>query len=116
MPANFHKSLELFSLHRAIAVGSDCVIVVEGFLDCMRVFDAKKLELAGGAEAFTKLASDAKAGVTTAVERLGEVQGIAAQASFRAIAILPAILLVVFGAIWLYDRSKGGYKAVKLHD
>src|SRR5207302_1814765 len=80
------------------------------------IFDAKKLELAGGAEAFTKLASDAKAGVTTAVERLGEVQGIAAQASFRAIAILPAILLVVFGAIWLYDRSKGGYKAVKLHD
>ena len=27
---------------------------------------------------------------------------------------LPAILLVVFGAIWLYDRSKGGHKAVKI--
>ena len=38
----------------------------------------------------------------------------AAQASFRAVAILPAILLVVFGAIWLYDRSKGGFKAVKI--
>ncbi|MDP9171670.1 MAG: MFS transporter [Acidobacteriota bacterium] len=40
---------------------------------------------------------------------LGE--GLAAQASFRAVAILPAILLIVFGAIWLYDRSKGGFKA-----
>jgi len=30
------------------------------------------------------------------------------------VAILPAILLIVFGAIWLYDRSKGGFKAVKL--
>jgi hypothetical protein len=41
-------------------------------------------------------------------------EGMAAQISFRAVAILPAILLVVFGAIWLYDRSKGGFKAVKI--
>ena len=40
--------------------------------------------------------------------------GGAAQASFRAVAILPAILLVVFGAIWLYDRSKGGFKPTKI--
>jgi MFS family permease len=79
------------------------------------IFDAKKLELAGGAEAFTKLANDAKAGLAPAVDRLAEVQGIAAQASFRAVAILPAILLVVFGAIWLYDRSKGGFKPVKMN-
>ena len=38
----------------------------------------------------------------------------ASQTSFRAVAILPAILLIVFGAIWLYDRSKGGFKPVKL--
>jgi hypothetical protein len=30
------------------------------------------------------------------------------------VAVLPAILLVVFGAIWLYDRSKGGFKPVKM--
>ena len=30
------------------------------------------------------------------------------------VAILPAILLVVFGAIWLYDRARGGYKAEKI--
>jgi MFS family permease len=41
-------------------------------------------------------------------------EGMAAQISFRAVAILPAILLFVFGAIWLYDRSKGGFKAVKI--
>jgi MFS family permease len=41
-------------------------------------------------------------------------EGVAAQVSFRAVAILPAVLLLVFGAIWLYDRSKGGFKAVKL--
>ena len=34
------------------------------------------------------------------------VLGIAAQTSFRAVAILPAVLLVVFGAIWLYDRGR----------
>jgi hypothetical protein len=37
---------------------------------------------------------------------LERVLGIAAQTSFRAVAILPAVLLVVFGAIWLYDRGR----------
>jgi MFS family permease len=69
-----------------------------------RIFDAKKIEAAGGEEAFQKLSGD----------RLQQVLGVAAQASFRAVALLPAILLVVFGAIWLYDRSQGGSKAVKL--
>jgi hypothetical protein len=30
------------------------------------------------------------------------------------VAILPAILLVVFGAIWLYDRARGGYRAERI--
>ena len=68
------------------------------------IFDSKKIEAAGGPEAFKALSGD----------RLNEVLGIASQASFKAVAILPAILLIVFGAIWLYDRSKGGFKAVKL--
>ncbi len=42
----------------------------------------------------------------------GKVVG--SQMSFRVVAILPAALLFVFGAIWLYDRSKGGFKPVKL--
>lgn len=69
-----------------------------------KIFDTKKVELAGGEQAFKALGGD----------QLDAVLGGAAQASFRAVAVLPAILLVVFGAIWLYDRSKGGHKAVKL--
>ena len=69
-----------------------------------RIFDAKKIEAAGGEAGFQALSGD----------RLQQVLGQAAQASFRAVAILPAILLLVFGAIWFYDRSRGGFKAVKL--
>jgi hypothetical protein len=42
----------------------------------------------------------------------GEI--VASQMSFRVVAILPAILLFVFGAIWLYDRSKGGFRPQRL--
>jgi MFS family permease len=68
------------------------------------IFDAKKIEVAGGEAAFQALKG----------ADLDRVLGVAAQTSFRAVAILPAILLLVFGAIWLYDRSKGGYKAVRI--
>jgi DNA primase len=37
LPGGFHKSLELYNLHRAIATGSQTVIVVEGYFDCVRV-------------------------------------------------------------------------------
>jgi fucose permease len=59
------------------------------------IYDAKKIEVAGGEAAFSALQPGAE---------LERVLGIAAQTSFRAVAILPAVLLVVFGAIWLYDR------------
>jgi DNA primase len=36
----FRKSIELFNLHRALETASDCVIVVEGFFDCMLVHQA----------------------------------------------------------------------------
>jgi MFS family permease len=70
-----------------------------------RIFDSKKIEVAGGEEAFKALSGD----------KLDQVLGIASQSSFRAVAVLPAVLLVVFGAIWLYDRSKGGFKPVKMN-
>jgi MFS family permease len=44
--------------------------------------------------------------------RSGEV--VASQMSFRLVAVLPALLLFVFGAIWLYDRSHGGFKPARL--
>jgi MFS family permease len=70
-----------------------------------RIFDSKKIEVAGGEGAFKTLSGD----------KLDQVLGIASQSSFRAVAVLPAILLIVFGAIWLYDRSKGGFKPVKMN-
>jgi MFS family permease len=69
-----------------------------------KIFDTKKVELAGGDAAFSALTGD----------KLNQVLGMASQASFQAVAVLPAILLIVFGAIWFYDRSKGGFKASKL--
>jgi DNA primase len=40
MPAGFRKAWELFNLHRAAATGSQTVIVVEGYFDCLRVHRA----------------------------------------------------------------------------
>lgn len=34
--------------------------------------------------------------------------------ALRYIVILPLVLIGIFGAVWLYDRGRGGYKAVKL--
>jgi MFS family permease len=71
------------------------------------IFDRAKVELAGGQTAFSLLEK-------TGGSELERILGIAAQRSFLYVAILPAVLLVVFGAIWLYERSKGGFKQVKL--
>jgi len=46
LPTGFHKSLELFNLHRVLAAGSTTVIVVEGYFDCMRVHQAGFPEVA----------------------------------------------------------------------
>jgi MFS family permease len=69
------------------------------------IYDNQKIETAGGEAAFNAL----KPG-----PELERVLGIAAQVSFRDVAALPAILLVVFGGIWLYDRSRGGFRAETL--
>ena len=69
-----------------------------------RIFDNTKVDLAGGDTAFNALP----------VDRLDTILGIAAQTSFRYVAILPAILLLVFGVIWLNERRLGGFKQVKL--
>jgi MFS family permease len=71
------------------------------------IFDRTKVALAGGDAAFKAL--EARGGA-----ELDAILGSAAQTSFRYVAILPAILLIVFGAIWLSDRAKGGYKPEQL--
>ena len=69
------------------------------------IVDKEVARLAGGAEAYRNMAAG---------PQLDHFKGIAAQLSFKEVAIVPAVLLIVFGAIWLYDRSKGGFKAKKV--
>ena len=69
-----------------------------------KIFDRAKIRAAGGEEAFKALSGD----------KLNDVLIYASQHSFRIVAILPAILLVVFGAIWLYDKARGGYRPEKI--
>src|SRR5260221_1083345 len=71
-----------------------------------KIFDSKAIEAAGGEAAFKALAGDG----------LTRVLALASQESFRKVAILPAILLLEFGAICLHDKSKGGYKPVRIED
>lgn len=40
LPPRFHKTLELFNLHRAAATPTKTVILVEGYFDCLRVHQA----------------------------------------------------------------------------
>ena len=69
------------------------------------IYDTKKVEAAGGDAAFNAL---------TARSGTGPRVGYRSADSFRYVAILPAILLIVFGGIWMYDRSRGGFKATKI--
>jgi MFS family permease len=68
------------------------------------IFDAAKIRAADGEQAFKELSG----------QKLVDVLSYASQYSFRVVAILPAVLLLVFGAIWLHDKSRGGFKPVRL--
>ena len=85
-------------------MGTGATLAIYFFLPVMgRVFDATKIKEAGGEVAFKALKGDALEGVLAT----------ASQTSFRAVAILPAALLVVFGIIWLYEiKRRVGLKAV----
>jgi MFS family permease len=69
-----------------------------------KIFDSAKIRAAGGAEQFNAATGS----------QLNAALVYASQFSFRMVAILPALLLVVFGAIWLYDRARGGYAPEKI--
>ncbi|HCS27008.1 MAG TPA: MFS transporter [Spongiibacteraceae bacterium] len=60
------------------------------------IFDSAKIEAAGGLEQLMTLEGEAMA----------EVLRYASIESFQAVALLPLILLPVFGFIWLRDRAK----------
>jgi MFS family permease len=60
------------------------------------IFDSAKAEAAGGAEQLARLSPEAM----TEVIRFASVE------SFQAVAIVPLLLLPVFGVIWVMDRKR----------
>jgi len=68
------------------------------------IFDAAKLEAAGGVEKLANLTGS----------ELAEVIRFASVESFQAVAIAPLILLPVFGFIWWRDHRSGGYQPVSI--
>jgi MFS family permease len=63
-----------------------------------KIYDRAKLERAGGEQAFAALLPGPE---------LHQVLAYAAEKSFQTIAIVPVILLGIFGAIWLVERKRG---------
>ncbi len=62
------------------------------------IFDREKLALAGGPDALAALTGP----------QFDAVLQSAAQVSFETLALLPAVLIAVFGAIWAWDRQHSG--------
>jgi MFS family permease len=61
------------------------------------IYDRAKLEAAGGEDAFAAL---------TPGPELSRVLAHAAETSFKTAAIIPLILLVIFGVVWLIERTR----------
>lgn len=65
------------------------------------IYDTAKAQAAGGADKLATLSPEAMEGVIR----------YASTESFQSVAVVPLLLLPVFGAIWLWDRKSGGHKA-----
>jgi hypothetical protein len=65
-----------------------------------KIYDAAKLEKAGGAEAFAALQSGSAG--------MHEVLAHAAEVSFKTISVIPLALFFIFGAVWLIERNREG--------
>lgn len=60
------------------------------------IFDRVKIEAAGGSAQLAALTA----------EQTRAVMAVAARESFRTVAFVPLALLVVFGALWLFERGR----------
>lgn len=60
-----------------------------------------------------KIADNAAAALKAGGMEAGAAKIAAAPIAFQKVAIVPMILVVVFGAVWLYLKSRGGYKAIQ---
>ncbi|MEI6512329.1 MAG: MFS transporter [bacterium] len=81
-----------------------------GILDQYKIQKAQSFGFAD----FNALSEAAKANVAGASQKLMEATNYGNSISFKYVAVLPIVLLFVFGGIWLWDKSKGGYKAIKI--
>jgi predicted MFS family arabinose efflux permease len=63
-----------------------------------QIYDAAKLEKAGGKEAFDALAGGSP--------ELQAVLAYAGATSFQTIAIIPVVLFFIFGVVWFFERGK----------
>ncbi len=68
-----------------------------------RMYDDAMVAEAGGAEALARLR---EAGTDTAAQQLVAIEAQAAPQAFEFVAMLPIPLLLLFGAVWLFDRRK----------
>lgn len=66
------------------------------------IFDAAKAEAAGGADSLAGLSPQA----------MEEVVRYASVESFQSVAVVPLILLPIFGAVWIYDSLRSGRQVV----
>jgi predicted MFS family arabinose efflux permease len=62
-----------------------------------KIYDNAKLKAAGGEEAFAALQPGPE---------LQKVLGVAAETSFKTIAIIPVVLFFIFGLVWFFERGK----------
>ena len=95
----------LAAVSRRFARGGPWAIGIVGFAGAMaiyfelpeigKIYDRAKLDAAGGEAAFATLQPGAE---------LSRVLAYAAEQSFQAIAVVPLILFVIFGAVWLAER------------
>jgi predicted MFS family arabinose efflux permease len=63
-----------------------------------KIYDTAKIAKAGGAEAFAALQAGSPA--------LHDALAHAAEVSFKTIAVVPAALFFIFGAVWILERGK----------
>jgi hypothetical protein len=61
-----------------------------------KIYDAAKLEKAGGEGAFNAL--------TAGTPEMQSVLAHAAEVSFQTVAVIPVALFFIFGAVWLFER------------
>ena len=78
-----------------------------------KIFDHYKQAALPVGEKFDEL-SRLAASNPTAAKMVEDAQAVAGSWSFKWVAVLPAVLVVVFAIIWLRDKAMGGYKIEKL--